>query len=300
MNLNNKEDYLKKYLKEIDNYKTLTKEEEQFYANDYFNNGNMLSRKKLIDSNYRLVIWCIKSFYNIPPWLDIMDVIQSGNVGFITAIDKFDPSKGFKLSTYAVSFIKYEINKFISEQYSSLNIGTEYFNLLKKYNKLKEVYLSSNGKKLSDDIVLSALSISKKQLTILKTINLKQVSLDSPISSSENDDYDILYEIISDCNISIEHDYEKKELTRLLIILLDSIGKRSSDILKMRYAIYPYNIEHTYKEIGIKHNISKQRVAKIIDDAIKECRDSEKSFLLENYIDSKLIKRKNIRKRIQN
>lgn len=59
----------------------------------------------------------------------------------------------------------------------------------------------------------------------------------------------------------------------------------------MRYAIYPYYIEHTYKEIGIKHNISKQRVAKIIEDAIKECRDSKKLFLLENYIDSKLIKK---------
>lgn len=291
MNQNNKEDYLNQYLKEIDNYKVLTKEEEQFYANDYFNNSNMLSRKKLIDSNYKLVIWCIKTFYNIPPWLDIMDVIQSGNVGLITAIDRFNPSKGFKLSTYAVSFIKYEINKFISEQYSSLSIGTKYFNLLKKYNKLKEVYFSLNGKEPSDNIVLSNLSISKDQLTTLKAINFNQVSLDSSISKSENDDYDKLYETVSDFNVSIEHEYEEKELTKLLIILLDSFGKRSSDILKMRYAIYPYYIEHTYKEIGIKHNISKQRVAKIIEDAIKECRDSKKLFLLENYIDSKLIKK---------
>ena len=271
---------LEKYLTEISNYEILSREEEAKYAQEYRDSGDLQSARKLITANLKFVVKIAMEYRNYG--LNLMDVIQEGNLGLMQAVTKFDPTKRYRLISYGVWWIRAYIQNFIMKNWSLVKIGTTQGQrkLFYKIRSAKSLYNSGNlsleeyYQKLSTDLKVSIKEIKEMD----QRMGGKDYSLDEEIKSEEKQTrIEFLPSGADNQEDIVIESQQRKELESSLKEAIETLNERESFIIKNRLLS---DKQVTLEKLGKKFKISRERVRQIEKTAIKKI----KKILLKNGI----------------
>lgn len=268
------------YINEVNKIPVLTDEEEIYYAKEK-DAGNINAAKMLISSHLRLVVKIANQYKNYG--LPMMDLISEGNIGLMRAVKTFDYTKGYKLATYSMWWIKAFIQEYILKTWSIVKIGTNaiqkklFFNL----KKIKNELLTSKSRKfLTDDDVKhisNMLNVSEKDVVEMDCRTTKG-DLYLNTKTNEDDDAEIIDLIPSSQALQdsiIDRRRENKKKTALLSSALNILNEREKEIIKLRRLT---DKPLTLSEISKKYNISGERARQIEAKAIEKMQ----KYVLEN------------------
>lgn len=253
------------YFREIAKYKVLTPEEEKDLAKKV-KLGDEEARNKFIESNLKLVISVAKSYLH--QGLPVLDVIEEGNLGLITAVERFDPELGYKFSTYAIWWIRQSIMRGIQEKSRVVKISVganELYSKIKRYNN--KIYLEKGREATTEELSL-ALNIREEKIKQLKTSFQDVISLDSKVNEEEEDT--TIADFIADPSSMEEIIVENLEKESIKNIL-NYLNEREKTILLMRFGFVNDKI-YTLEEIGKKLGITRERVRQLEIKILKKIR----------------------------
>lgn len=261
-----------RYLSEVNRIPSLTIEEEFSYAKKYLDFGDIEAAQKLVSSHLKLVAKVAMNYR----WygLSLMELVSEGNIGLMQAVKKFDPEKGFRLSTYAVWWIKAAIQEFVLKSWSLVKIGTTaaqkklFFNLGKIRNKIRA--LESREFSSNDyERVAAELDVTKEEVAEMDARLFRDYSLDQPISEDSStmlldvitDENDMNQEDILFNNISNDH---RKTLFKKAY---ETLNDREKHIIKERRL---KEVPTTLDTLANFYSISKERVRQIEEKAYEK------------------------------
>ena len=279
-----KVDPLQRYLVEVRRYKLLTKEEEHQLALTYRENKDPDAAYKLITSNLRLVVKIAFEFHRA--WvMNLLDLIQEGNIGLMQAVKKFDPYKGVRLSSYASFWIRAYILRFILDNWRLVKIGTTqaqrrlFFNLQKEKTKLEALGYSAEPKKLAE-----AMGVKEKEVIQMdQRMSSWEASLDAPM---RDDAERSLMDFLPASKELIDGKLEDNEIKSILYEKLKDFKKTLKD---KELDIYQNRIlaenPATLQEIGDKYGITRERTRQIEERLLRKIKDFLKEEIpgIEDY-----------------
>ncbi|MFH1359410.1 MAG: sigma-70 family RNA polymerase sigma factor [Candidatus Omnitrophota bacterium] len=259
-------DPIKAYLKEIRHIPLLTAEEEIDLAKQ-IKKGDKKAREKMISANLRLVISIAKRYVNLG--IPLSDLIEEGNIGLMRAVDKFDPRKGFRFSTYAAWWIKQAVSRAIIDQGKMIRIPVYMNEEILKCKKVTELLTHKLKRKPRVGEIAKKLQVSVDKVRELNTWIAKMSSLDAPIGE---DGEGQVKDIIEDQSlVSPDEELEtffNKERTDDLLSLM---SKREREILDLRFGITDGNTR-TLAEIAKKMGVSRERIRQVESATLKKLR----------------------------
>ncbi|MBR2012314.1 MAG: RNA polymerase factor sigma-32 [Alphaproteobacteria bacterium] len=264
---------LAQYIQTVQKIPILTAEEEYEYATQWVKNHDAAAAEKLVASHLRMVVSVAYDFknYGIP----VGDLIASGNMGLMQAVQKFDPEKGFRFSTYAMFWVRAEIYETILNNWSIVKIGTSanqkrvFFNLARAKRALG--IMDNNMSDEQTKKVAEYLNVPENDVKRMATrIGARDVSLNAPAHSNDEGSTDILSNL-ADNKMNIEEGLERLEFRRrgyeLLRKHLEALPERDREILKARRLSDPVV---TLESLSQKYGISRERVRQIEERAYKK------------------------------
>ncbi len=267
---------LAKYINEIQKFPILSAEQEYEYASRWVKNRDNMAAEKLVASHLRLVVSVAYDFKNYG--LPVSDLIASGNMGLMQALQKFDPERGFRFSTYAMFWIKAEIYETILNNWSIVKLGSSanqkrvFFNLTRAKRALG--IMDNNLSDEQTKQIAEYLDVPETDVSRMATrMSARDVSLNAPLNT-DSDSKDILSNM-ADTKINIEEGLEQLEFKRrgyeLLKKHLSELPERDREILKARRLSDP---AATLETLSKKYNISRERVRQIEERAFKKLKDA--------------------------
>jgi RNA polymerase sigma-32 factor len=269
-------DPLKKYLAEVSRYPVLSRNEELEIAVKIHNNKDRDAAQKLVISNLKLVVKISLEYYNT--YLNILDLIQEGNVGLLHAVKKYNPYKGTKFSTYASFWIRAYILKYIMDSWSLVKIGTTQSQrkLFYRLNKEKQK-LEALGVFPAPQLLASTLDVKEEEVEDMqKRLFYSDISLETPLGDESDDT--ILDMIKSDGNV--EEIVANKEKNEILSIKVAEFKKTLNN---KEIFIFDNRIMTdeplTLQDIGTKFDISRERVRQIENKVLKKFKEQFKGEL---------------------
>lgn len=241
--------------------------------------GNKAAREELIKANLRLVVFIAKKYNSQNASLSFLDLIQEGNIGLMTAIDKYDLSSSYRFSTYAYYWIKSAITRALSQQSENIRVPSH---IVEKINRYKKIVTGMMQKynSFSDEDAAAEMGITLEELKKIKSYMNDIVSLDSPMSEDNEDSFG---DFVEDEEPGIQEKYEKKEMCQKIDKVLSTLPDKESDILKMRFGI-GYIKPLTLDEIARKIGLSKERVRQVEKCALKKMRNPVRASILKDYV----------------
>lgn len=267
---------LSKYIAEIQKFPILTAEQEYEYATQWVQNHDNIAAEKLVASHLRLVVSVAYDFRNYG--LPVSDLIASGNMGLMQALQKFDPDRGFRFSTYAMFWIKAEIYETILNNWSIVKLGTSanqkrvFFNLSRAKRALGIMDNSLSDTQTKQ--IAEYLSVPESDVEHVATrMSARDVSLNAPLNT-DSDSKDILSNL-ADTRTDIADGIEQLEFKRrgyeLLRKHLAALPERDREILIARRLSDPVA---TLETLSQKYGISRERIRQIEERAYKKLRDA--------------------------
>jgi RNA polymerase primary sigma factor len=274
---------LKTYLKEIRRIPLLTPKEE-IELSKRVKKGDEQARKKMIRSNLRLVINIAKRYIYLG--IPLLDLIEEGNIGLMKAVDKFNPNKGYRFSTYAAWWIKQGITRSISEQGKIIRVPVYMNELITKWKKTKEQLTQKLKRTATDQEIIKRMKISKDKVDQINFwISSTTSSLEAPVGEeSESQVMDLVQDETAVApDARIEHLLDKERVKRLL--RQDVVTLREKEILDMRFGLSDGK-QHTLAEVSKKVGVSRERIRQIEEEALEKLRrfvtqQEKKPFILE-------------------
>ncbi|HRU50450.1 MAG TPA: sigma-70 family RNA polymerase sigma factor [Candidatus Absconditabacterales bacterium] len=261
-------DFIKLYFNDISKIPLLTGEEEREIARK-IKKGDEEAKKVLIESNLRLVISIAKKYFGSR--LSFSDLIQEGNIGLIKAIEKFDPNKEFKFSTYATWRIKQSITKAIADMTKNVRIPVHLIDEINSYNKTYQLLFQKLGREPTSKEIGKELDFPMKKIKKLEEVIFGNVSLDREIGDEGRD---TLADIIEDGDTLRPDQFaEKNALRKNLDTILSMLDDREAKIIKMRYGID--GPRYTLEQVGEEFDVTRERVRQIEQKVIQKLKDHE-------------------------
>lgn len=258
---------LKIYLNNISKFRILTKEEEKALF-EKAKNGDSKAREEIINCNLRLVVAIAKKYQ--AQHLQLMDLIQEGNLGLIEAYNKYDVSMGYKFSTYATWWIKQNIGNAISNKNDMIRKPVYLKESIAKMKKVARQIEMQSGNSASVEEIANAMKISKKTVeNMQKVINNSQViSIETPLNNETND---TLQDFIADDESETQEEIvSKKDSTRFILNIIDkTLTPREKDVILMRMG-FVSGEEETLQAIGDKLGLTRERVRQLESQALKK------------------------------
>ena len=272
---------LAKYINESQKFPILTAEQEYEYASRWAKERDNVAAEKLVASHLRLVVSVAYDFKNYG--LPVSDLIASGNMGLMQALQKFDPERGFRFSTYAMFWIKAEIYETILNNWSIVKLGSSanqkrvFFNLTRAKRALG--IMDNNLSDEQTKQIAEYLDVPESDVSRMATrMSARDVSLNAPLNT-DSDSKDILSNM-ADSKVNIEEGMEQLEFKRrgyeLLRKHLSELPERDREILKARRLSDP---AATLETLSKKYNISRERVRQIEERAFNKLKNA---ILLES------------------
>ncbi len=254
------------YLKEIGFAPLLTADEEVFYARK-LQKGCEKSRHRMIESNLRLVVKISRRYVN--RGLELLDLIEEGNLGLMRAVEKFDPELGYRFSTYATWWIRQTVERGLMNQTRTIRLPVH---VVKEFN----VYLRAS-RKLAQKLDHAptpeeiAAEVDKPVANVLKILSLSEriSSIDVPVADKEKS----LVETIADDNgFSPENEIEEENLMDRLGEWLEQLPEKQREVLVRRFGLMHHK-EETLEQVGREIGLTRERVRQIQVDALRRLRD---------------------------
>jgi RNA polymerase primary sigma factor len=258
---------LKTYLKEIRVIPLLTAKQEVELSTKA-HKGDEKARAAMIRSNLRLVINIAKRYMHLG--IPLLDLIEEGNLGLMKAVDKFNPTKGYRFSTYAAWWIKQGITRSISEQGKMIRVPVYMNELIAKWKKKKERLTQKLNRMPTDRQIAKALRLPKEKIEQINLwMSTTTSSLDAPIGEEDGGQVVDLIEdeTAQSPDEGIEHMMDKERVNNLLGIM----SSREREVLDLRFGLADAKPK-TLAEVAVKLDISRERVRQIEEGALKKLR----------------------------
>ncbi|MCS5712524.1 RNA polymerase sigma factor RpoS [Candidatus Berkiella aquae] len=254
------------YLREIGASPLLSAQEEIHYAR-LAQLNDLNARNHMIKCNLRLVVKIARRYLN--RGLSLLDLIEEGNLGLIRAVEKFDPERGFRFSTYATWWIRQNIERALMNQTRTIRLPIHVIKELNTYlRKAREISQTLENEPSYEDIA-KALNISPDDVNKLLRLNEKTLSLDTPMGDeSEKPLLEALADVSSE---EPAQELEDNNLYNRLNACLQSLNEKQRSILAQRFGLYGHE-EATLEEVGQKVGLTRERVRQIQVEALKQLR----------------------------
>jgi RNA polymerase primary sigma factor len=257
---------IKLYLREIGQVKLLTPEEEIELA-ARIKKGDKKAREHMIKANLRLVVKIARDYEGIG--LPLLDLISEGNIGLMKAVERFDPAKGGKLSTYGSWWIKQAIKRALANQSKTIRLPVH---LVDKISKMRRVALKLQeelGHEPSDEELAAELGTTAGRVSQMRIASIRPASLDAPISDDDSNNFS---EVVEDERaVDPYHELEDKTVVNMLQDMVKHLDERESTILRYRFGL-DGGAEKTLEEVGVKFDVTRERVRQIQNLALRKLR----------------------------
>ncbi|WP_458321628.1 RNA polymerase sigma factor RpoS [Providencia sp. SRMPRO-001] len=255
------------YLSEIGFSPLLTAEEEVFYARRALR-GDIASRQRMIESNLRLVVKISRRYNN--RGLALLDLIEEDNLGLIRAVEKFDPEKGFRFSTYATWWIRQTIERAIMNQTRTIRLPIHIVKELNIYLRTARELAQKLDHEPSAEEIAEQLDKPVEDVSRMLRLNERITSVDTPIAG---DSEKSLLEVLSDENESgPEHTIQDNNLKENIVKWLFELNPKQREVLARRFGLLGYEAE-TLEEVGREIGLTRERVRQIQVEGLRRLKD---------------------------
>lgn len=271
------------YFNSIKDIPVLSREKEIELAKEVLNNSSS-AKKKLAKYNLKLVVSIAKNYIN--RGLPFEDLIQEGNIGLMKAIDKYDPYKGYKFSTYATWWIKQSIRRAIINKSRNIRIPIHKFEKLNEYKKVSTMLKKKLNREPKENEIASALGITTKKACEISKLDNKTISFTSLQTKSTNDSpQSNLTEVIAKEDESDTPDeiVEKTEMKDGLASCLNDLSKKEKKVLALHYGIAS-DKKISLREAGEIIGTTRERARQIEKKALEKIRDNGATECLKDCI----------------
>jgi RNA polymerase primary sigma factor len=263
---------IKLYLREIGKVPLLTPKEEIELA-ARIKKGDKKAREHMIKANLRLVVKIARDYEGIG--LPLLDLISEGNIGLMKAVERFDPAKGGKLSTYGSWWIKQSIKRALANQSKTIRLPVHLVDKISKMRRtamrLQEVF----GREPTDEEIADELGITAGRVAQMRMASIRPASLDAPIGDDDSNNFS---EIVQDENASSPYEnLEEKTVTGMLQEMVHTLDAREETILRYRFGL-DGGTEKTLEEVGEKFGVTRERIRQIQNIALRKLRRMIEKF----------------------
>ncbi len=257
-------DVTRLYLKEIGRSPLLSAEEEVFYARKAIN-GDEASRHRMIESNLRLVVKIARRYLH--RGLSFLDLIEEGNLGLMHAVEKFDPEKGFRFSTYSTWWIRQNIERGLMNQARTIRLPVHIVKQLNIYLRLQREISSRTGRDATASEIAETTASSSADIERLMILNEKLTCVDAPISSDS--DSTVLDSLSDKEEQNPRRLFQLMEMQARVEIWLQQLSEKQKEIICRRFGLKGYDTD-TLENVGAEVGLTRERVRQIQMEALKQ------------------------------
>jgi RNA polymerase primary sigma factor len=257
---------IKLYLREIGQVKLLTPQEEIVLA-ARIKRGDKKAREQMIKANLRLVVKIARDYEGIG--LPLLDLISEGNIGLMKAVERFDPSKGGKLSTYGSWWIKQSIKRALANQSKTIRLPVHLVDKISKMRRTAMHLQEELGREPTDDELAAEMDMPTSRVTQMRLASIRPASLAAPIGDEDSNNF---AEVVQDENAYTPYEQlEDKTVTGMLQEMVTRLDPREATILRYRFGL-DGGSERTLEEVGEKFGVTRERVRQIQNIALRKMR----------------------------
>ena len=272
------DDPVRMYLKEIGKIKLLTPEEELETAKRMAE-GDEEARKRMSEANLRLVVSIAKRY--VGRGMQLLDLIQEGNLGLMKAVEKFDYTKGYKFSTYATWWIRQSITRAIADQARTIRIPVHMVETINRVLRTSHSMVQTLGREPTTEEVAKELHMDVPKVEEIMKIAQEPVSLETPVGEEEDSH---LGDFIQDDDASQPSEEASYTLLReQLEDVLATLTSREQQVLRMRFGLQDGK-PHTLEEVGKEFDVTRERIRQIEAKALRKLRHPSRSKKLKDFL----------------
>ena len=274
------DDSVRMYLREIGKIPLLNAEEEVTLARRVAA-GDEDAKDKMAEANMRLVVSIAKKY--VGRGLDLLDLVQEGNTGLLRAVEKFDPERGFKFSTYATWWIRQAITRAIADQSRTIRIPVHMVETINKMLRTIRRMTQEMGREPTNEEIAEEMEMEVEKIEHIQKIRQDISSLDAPVRDEEEDSK--LGDFIEDEDSDTPEESATTQLLKEHVnVMLDILSPREQKILKMRFGLEDGR-NHTLEEVGQEFGVTRERIRQIEAKALAKLRKNRDSRSLRDYIE---------------
>ena len=275
------DDSVKMYLREIGKIPLLTAEEELDLAQKAAK-GNKKAKDKMVEANMRLVVSIAKRYSG--RGLDFLDLIQEGNTGLLRAVEKFDPEKGFKFSTYATWWIRQAITRAIADQARTIRIPVHMVETINKVLRASRKLSAELNREPTIEEIAKEMDMDIEKVDYVMRIKQDIASLDASVGKDGDDEDSVLGDFVEDEDrISPEDSAANQMLKEQLADIISTLSDREQKIIKLRFGIGGGK-PHTLEEVGAEFSVTRERIRQIEAKALSKLRKNKDTKKLQEYL----------------
>jgi len=273
------DDSVRLYLREIGKIPLLSSEEELALSQRVVA-GEKRAKDQMAEANMRLVVSIAKRY--VGRGLDLLDLIQEGNTGLLRAVEKFDPDKGFKFSTYATWWIRQAITRAIADQARTIRIPVHMVETINKLLRTQRRLTQELNREPTNEEIAKEMDIEVEKVEHIMKIKQDISSLDASIRDDEEDS--VLADFIEDEDtVSPEESATGQLLKEQVKDMLGALTEREQKILKLRFGLEDGK-SHTLEEVGQEFSVTRERIRQIEAKALAKLRKHRDAKKLHDYI----------------
>ena len=274
----NASDPVRMYLKEIGKIPLLSPEEELELAKRV-SEGDEEARKRMVEANLRLVVSVAKHY--LGRGMQLLDLIQEGNMGLLKAVEKFDYTKGYKFSTYATWWIRQSITRAVADQARTIRIPVHMVETINRVSRTSRALVQELGREPTLEEISKELGISQSKIAEVMKIAQDPVSLETPVGE-EDDSH--LGDFIQDSEAmepaeSASYNMLRQQLTEIM----ETLSPRECKVLRLRFGLEDGRA-HTLEEVGREFDVTRERVRQIEAKALRKLRHPSRSKMLKDFL----------------
>ena len=275
------DDSVRLYLREIGKIPLLSNEEEVDLAYRIVK-GEKKAKDKMVEANMRLVVSIAKRY--LGRGLDFLDLIQEGNTGLLRAVEKFDPDKGFKFSTYATWWIRQAITRAIADQARTIRIPVHMVETINKVLRATRKLTNELNREPTVEEIAKEMGMEPEKVDYVMKIKQDIASLDATVGRDGDDEDSVLGDFIEDeGRVSPEDAAAAQMLKEQIAEILSSLSEREQKVVKLRFGIGGGR-PHTLEEVGAEFSVTRERIRQIEAKALSKLRKHKDTKKLHEYL----------------
>ena len=275
------DDSVRLYLREIGKIPLLTAEEEADLAQRIVK-GDKKAKDKMVESNMRLVVSIAKRYGG--RGLDFLDLIQEGNTGLLRAVEKFDPEKGFKFSTYATWWVRQAITRAIADQARTIRIPVHMVETINKVLRTTRKLTTDLNREPTTEEIAAELHMEPDKVDYVMRIKQDIASLDASVSRDGDDEDSVLGDFVEDEERDSPEDSAANQILKeQLSEIISTLTDREQKIIRLRFGIGGGR-PHTLEEVGAEFDVTRERIRQIEAKALSKLRKNKDTKKLHEYL----------------